>query len=119
MKTLKIFAVATLVTTITLTSLTPAWAAHHHHRRHHRHHSDTGAIWGAAVGGTMLGLVAGSMASQPQQAPQPQVVVVQPQATDTGYTQKEFDQKVELERERARRIALEQEIARLRAVSGQ
>lgn len=119
MKTLKIFAVATLVTTITLTSLTPAWA--HHHRRHHRHHRhhDTGAIWGAAVGGTMLGLVAGSMASQPQQAPQPQVVVVQPQSTDTGYTKKQFDQTVELERERARRLALEKEIARLRAASSQ
>jgi hypothetical protein len=56
--------------------------------------------------------------SQPKQAPQPQVVVVQPKANDTGISTQQQYQALELERQRARNIALEQELARLRAISG-
>jgi hypothetical protein len=111
MKTLKIVAIFTLVAALSLVPMTSAWAHDSHH--HHRHH-DTGAIWGAAVGGTMLGLVVGSMASQPREATQPQVVVVQPQTSDASFTQQNYTQ-LELERERTRRIALEMEIERIRA----
>lgn len=110
MKTFKTVSTVALVAALSLVPMKSAWAGHHHH---HRHHS-TGAIWGAAVGGTMLGMVVGTMASQPRQATQPQVVVVQPQTTDTSYAQQNYT-ALELERERARRIALEREIERLRA----
>jgi hypothetical protein len=114
MKTLKTFAIITLVATFTLASTSSAWA--HHRHRHHRHHN--GAVWGAAVGGTMLGIVMSNMANQPRQTSQPQVVVVQPQNTPSGDAgiQKQY-LALELERERARSLAMELEIQRLRAIA--
>lgn len=114
MKTLKVVAIFTLVASLSLVPMTSAWA----HHRHHRHNHHGGDIAAAAIGGTALGLVLGTVASQPKQAPQPQVVVVQPQTNDTGYSQQQY-QTLELERERARRIALEREIERLRAISSE
>lgn len=110
MKTLKTFAILTLVATITLGATSSAWA----HHRHHHH----GAVWGAAVGGTMLGIVMSGIANQPKQVSQPQVVVVQPQAPSTGDVS--FQQQyllLELERERARSLAMELEIQRIRAIA--
>lgn len=112
MKTLKTFAILTLVATITLGATSSAWA----HHGHHSHHS--GAVWGAAVGGTMLGIVMSGIANQPRQVSQPQVVVVQPQApstSDVSYQQQYL--AVELERERARTRALELEIQRIKAIA--
>jgi hypothetical protein len=112
MKTLKTFAILTLVATITLGATSSAWAHHGHHRHHH------GAVWGAAVGGTMLGIVMSGIANQPKQVSQPQVVVVQPQAPSTGdvsYQQQYLE--LELERERARTRALELEIQRIKVIA--
>ncbi len=111
MKTLKAIAIFTLVASLSLVPMKSAWA---HHR--HRHHSHGGTIAAAAIGGTALGLVLGTVASQPKQAPQSQVVVVQPKSNDTGYSKQQY-QALQLERERARRIALEREIMRLKASS--
>ena len=83
--------------------------------RVHHHYYDSGATWGALAGGTMLGIVLGSMASQPRQDTQSAVVVVQ-QPVDDATTQQRY-LELEIERERARVRALEEEIARLKAES--
>jgi hypothetical protein len=80
---------------------------------HNHYHRDDGAVWGALAGGTMLGLVVGSMANQPEQPAQPQVVYVQ-QAPDQQ-TPTDTDLEFEIERERARVRALEEELQRIRA----
>ncbi len=115
MKTAKALSTITLVATIILVPMSSAWA---HHGGHHGHHS--GAAWGAAVGGTMLGFALSNIANQPRQASKPQVVVVQPQAPPTSdvnfYQQQRYlDLELDRERERARNLALEREIARIRA----
>ena len=114
MKTIKIITILALVATFSLATISPAYA--HHHRRHHGNHGGDIAV--AAVGGTMLGLVMGSVISQPQQAPQPQVVVVQQPTSNTSTSAEQY-QALSLERERARNDALEREIALIRAQSSQ
>lgn len=114
MKTFKTFTILALVATFTFGSATTAWAHHRHHRHHHhRHHGD---VWGAAIGGTMLGIVLGSVANQPKQAAQPTVVVVSPQTGDSTAQHHEF-LALELERERTRNLALKREIMLIRATS--
>jgi hypothetical protein len=65
------------------------------------------------VGGTILGIVLSSMANQPKQETQQQVEVVQQPADDA--TSQQLAE--EIERERQKSLALEKEIARLRAAS--
>jgi hypothetical protein len=67
------------------------------------------------AGGTLLGLVIGSTAAQAQQPAQPQVVVIQQPSDDATPVQHRLE--LEIERERLKRIALEQELERLRAES--
>ncbi len=78
----------------------------------HHYHRDNGAAWGALAGGTMLGLVMGSMANQPQESQATVVYVQQPNA-DTQNRDKELE--LEIERERAKARALELELEKLRA----
>lgn len=152
MKTLKTFAIITLVASLTAAPMSAAWAGpaikmdpcfktvlgcgknqidpnrfkniapnkgakkpapKPQPQVHHHYHRDDGAAWGALAGGTVLGLVVGSMANQPQQAAQPQVVYVE-QAPDQP-TPRDPDLELEIERERARVRALEEELERLRA----
>ncbi len=82
---------------------------------HHDH--DDGATWGALAGGTILGMVMSSAASQSQQDTQPKVVVVQQPDEDT--TSREAELELEIERERAKARALELELERLRAERGE
>lgn len=110
MKTLKTLAIITLAASLSLVPVGSAWAHRSHH--HHRHH-DGGAIAGAAIGGTALGLVLGSAMSQPKQQAPPQVVVVQPPASDTNSQDQEV--ALELERERVKNLELQEEIERLKA----
>lgn len=77
----------------------------------HRYGHDHDFSWGAFAGGTLLGLAAASAANQPKQETQPTVVVVQ-QPTDDDYQQ---SLEKEIEQERAKRIALEIELEKLRA----
>lgn len=73
---------------------------------------DHGYNWGAFAGGTVMGLVMSSAANQPQQQTQPTVVYVQQTTEDTDTRQ---HLELEIERERAKRLALEAELERLKA----
>lgn len=80
---------------------------------HHYHDDDDGAVWGALAGGTVLGVVMSSMANQPSQDTQATVVVVQ---QPDGYNARQRQSlQQEIEEERARQKALEEEIRRIRA----
>jgi hypothetical protein len=124
MKTVKTVAILALAFGLTLGSLSQAQAFQLIEQpigqqpvpnRHHRHHGDSGAVFGAMAGGTLLGLVIGSTAAQAQQPAQPQVVVIQQPSDDATPVQHSLE--LEIERERLKRIALEQELERLRAES--
>jgi hypothetical protein len=77
------------------------------------YYEERGFGWGEFAGGTMLGIMAGSMANQPQQQTQPTVVYVQQPNADTP--QRDQDLELEIERERAKARALELELEMLRA----
>ncbi len=124
MKTVKTVAILALALSLTLGSLSQAQAFQLIERptgrqpalnRHHGHHDDSGAVWGAMAGGTLLGLFVGSTAAKAQQPAQPQVVVVQQPSDDATPAQHSLE--MEIERERLKRIALERELERLRAES--
>ncbi len=80
-------------------------------------HKDSGkdAALGAAAAGTMLGIAIGSMANQPKQESQPQVIVIQEPAPseEDATVQEELDVEIEQERERIRE--LEEELERLKS----
>lgn len=86
MKTLKTFAILTLATTFAIGPVSSAWASRRSHSRHYSHHSrhsSHGDVWGAAIGGTMLGLMLGAAAAQPAVPDaRPQVVVIHPPKVD-------------------------------------
>jgi hypothetical protein len=77
------------------------------------HDHSRGVAWGPMVGGTILGIVLSSMANQSKQETQQQVEVVQQPADDATAQQL----AEEIERERQKSLALEKEIARLKAAS--
>lgn len=77
--------------------------------------SSSDAALGAAAAGTMLGIAIGSMANQPKQESEPQVIVIQepaPPEEDAGIRE-EMDIEIEQERERIRE--LEEELERLKS----
>lgn len=73
------------------------------------------AALGAAAAGTMLGIAIGSMANQPKQESQPQVIVIQEPAPpeEDAAIKEELDTELEQERERIRE--LEEELERLKS----
>ena len=66
--------------------------------------NDNGAAFVALASGTILGLVVGSLANQPHQVAQPQVVVVQ------ANQQRYLELEIERERAKARTLELELEL---------
>lgn len=135
MKTVKTLTILTLAASLTLAPMSLAWAydgrhgRHGHYRgsrhyyggHHHRYYPrnvyrsttiinehDHGGEWVALAGGTMLGLVVGSLANQPPPPPaQPQVVVV------GAERQRQMELEIELERAKARTLELLVELERL------
>lgn len=104
MKTIVVATAAALL--VALAAPAPALA----HRRHHHHNH--GAVWGAALGGTALGLILGTAAAQKARPAQPQVVVVQPPQRPVGDVN--YAGAAELERARQENARLQMEMERLR-----
>jgi hypothetical protein len=77
--------------------------------------SSSDAALGAAAAGTMIGIAIGSMANQPKQESEPQVIVIQEPAPpeEDAAIQEEMDIEIEQERERIRE--LEEELERLKS----
>jgi hypothetical protein len=80
---------------------------------HNHYYRKRGFGWGEFAGGTMMGIMVGTMANRPQQPAQPQVVYVRRPNGDTNPRDAELE--LEIERERAKARALELELERLKA----